>query len=430
MTGITSLPCEIVVSIFRNLDDVRCISSVLLTCRYFYACYNERPSIGAEILRRRIPSALLPYSVALIEASRHPFLPAVGAVLQLLHDLYEHPDQMANKLHSLPISGLLELGHIHVIIDTLVNDFATDAWKLLCQEAEDFPTSVSLSSTEYLRFCRAFYRAELFFRVYRGANQTTLERIGGAEARLFFSRVAPWENEQLGCVYDFLDKRFSHAARDVLAHDVEFGEYNIDYLSIGSENEWTQCSISRGLSFVHQVMNEKSYDSKMALLKPIFFGNIYLLLHNALSACSAEFCDNLGIWEGTLEEISDEEMELLIERSIRQDTDHGPFSAWHSEYKYISRNSWVMAEFKAGLRERAYVLWDNDRMDHLGMLDLYEFAPEDPSHMCHHEEEYSKMQKSFEERSQIYRQGGRGYWSPNDTSRIEWLSSNQLNENE
>lgn len=209
MTGITSLPCEIVACIFRNLENVRCIPSVLLTCRHFYTSYNESPGIGAEILCRQIPSALLPYSVALIEASRLPCPHAVGTVPQFLDALYEHPDQMANKLESLPIPDLLELGHIHAIIDTLANDFATDAWKLLGQDTQTLPGSVSLSPTEYLRFCRAFYRAELFFRLFRGAKQTTPGTAENVENQLFFSRLAPWENEQLGCAYDFLEKRFS-----------------------------------------------------------------------------------------------------------------------------------------------------------------------------------------------------------------------------
>lgn len=170
-------------------------------------------------------------------------------------------------------------------------------------------------------------------------------------------------------------------------------------------------------------MNEKSYDSKMALLKSIF-KNMPLLLHDALVACSVEFDDNGEILDEAFDEISDEEVEALIQRSIQQDTDNGPASAWQSEHRYVSREAWVMTGYNAGLRERAYVLWDNDRLDKYSMLELYRSVPEDPSHMCH-EDEFINMQKSFEERSQIWRKGGRGYWSPNDTSRIEWRNSNQ-----
>lgn len=209
MAGITGLPCEIVASILRNLENVRFIPSVLLTCRHFYTSYKESPGIGAEILRRQIPSALLPYSIALIEASRLPRPHAAGTVPEFLDSLYKHPDQMANKLPSLPTPVLLEMGHMHAIIYTLVIDFVIDAWKLLCQETQILLRRFSLSSTEYLRFCRAFYRAELFFRLFRGAEQATAGTFENAENQLFFSRHAPWENEQLGCVYDFLEKRFS-----------------------------------------------------------------------------------------------------------------------------------------------------------------------------------------------------------------------------
>lgn len=161
-------------------------------------------------------------------------------------------------------------------------------------------------------------------------------------------------------------------------------------------------------------MNEKLYDSKKALLKSTF-KNESVLLHDALAACAVEFNDNGEI----LDEISDKEVEALIQRSIQQDTDNGPISAWKSEHRYLPPEAWVMAGYTTGLRERAYVLWDNDRMDKYCMLELYGSVPEVSSHMCH-EDEFSNMQKSFEDRSQIWRKGGRGYWSPKDTSRIEW----------
>jgi hypothetical protein len=62
---------------------------------------------------------------------------------------------------------------------------------------------MALSPTEYFRFCCAFYRVELF---------CTLFRSGAFEDDMnpwFFSRHAPWGNEQLGCVYEQLEARFA-----------------------------------------------------------------------------------------------------------------------------------------------------------------------------------------------------------------------------
>jgi hypothetical protein len=53
------------------------------------------------------------------------------------------------------------------------------------------------------------------------------------------------------------------------------------------------------------------------------------------------------------------------------------------------------------------------------MLELFENAPKD-SELLTAEEGYDNMLESFEERSNIWQEGGRGYWSADDKSRIVW----------
>ncbi|KAH7022154.1 hypothetical protein EDB80DRAFT_628843 [Ilyonectria destructans] len=413
MPGITNLPCEIVASILRNLDNVRFLTPTLLACRHFYSSYKESPGIELEILRRQIPSALFPESVALMEVSRLPHPYTASSIRPLLKDLYQEPDQMSNEIGSLPLPSILRIGYNHDIIHSLVMEFAKDAWELLSQDRQEMLSDFSLSSTEYVRFCRAFYRADLLLCLLRGGKhkyrnefETTLN--------LDFFYHPPWEDEQLGCVHDFLEKRFSQASRDVVAHDIDFGEYDTNYLSLGPENRWKQDSLSRGLQFIHQVMNEVSYSSKKELLrstvdyKPIS-------LHDAITA-SYVADDN----DEPLEEYSNDEIQAMLRRS--RDRNDGPFVAWRSVHREDPRDSWVLTLETAGLRERAYVLWDNDRIERYKLLELYESVPEDPSHTFD-EDEFDRMQESFEERSQIWRKGGRGDWSPNDTSRVVWPSS-------
>ncbi|KAJ0269116.1 hypothetical protein COL940_012755 [Colletotrichum noveboracense] len=56
----------------------------------------------------------------------------------------------------------------------------------------------------------------------------------------FFSKHSPWENEQIACVYHFLEIKFAQASYDVVAHDVEFGVREVDYLTSWQENESRQ----------------------------------------------------------------------------------------------------------------------------------------------------------------------------------------------
>lgn len=72
MPSVTELPCEIVATILRNLDHLRFLAPALLTCRHFYASFKESHGVETSILRHQTTPALLPYSVALLEASCLP----------------------------------------------------------------------------------------------------------------------------------------------------------------------------------------------------------------------------------------------------------------------------------------------------------------------------------------------------------------------
>ena len=99
-------------------------------------------------------------------------------------------------------------------------------------------------------------------------------------------------------------------------------------------------------------------------------------------------------------------------------SDRGPYEAWRSVQAYAWRSESVMAPDTVWLRERAYVLWDGERVQKqtggFGQNPNYETPY---GYTVHH---YEDMYESFRERSKIWRKGGRGYWSKSDTSRIVW----------
>lgn len=117
---------------------------------------------------------------------------------------------------------------------------------------------------------------------------------------------------------------------------------------------------------------------------------------------------------------SEEELYSIAPRHTGQpeDTDRGPFEAWRNTNGHLKVESSVMVSDNTWLRERAYVLWDEDRVrspkdgfgDNPGDQDTYT------------EQEFEDMLDSFDERAEIWEKGGRGYWSKGDTSRVSWPS--------
>lgn len=77
-----------------------------------------------------------------------------------------------------------------------------------------------------------------------------------------------------------------------------------------------------------------------------------------------------------------------------------------------------------GFRERAYVLWDKDRLQQYNLLELFAGAlPKSELELEDSEAEHDIMIKSFDERSKIWQKAGRGYWSQGDETRIVWRKS-------
>ncbi|TGJ78685.1 hypothetical protein E0Z10_g10076 [Xylaria hypoxylon] len=233
------------------------------------------------------------------------------------------------------------------------------------------------------------------------------------QVQLFMSRHPPWVNEQLGCVHDYLENRFSKATRDVLYHDIEFGELSIDYISNGPLNFWKQLWISQGIKFISRVENAKSHDDQQALLKFAFgIGNVPL--HDALTkSYDAHIYD-----DHRLEDYNDEEKRALNPRQDEEDMDEGPFTIWQSCHNRLPRPDWVLCHDHARLRDRAYVLWDSERIREYKMLQFFEDLRESPNESEDDLvlfEAFQKMQHSFKERSKIWLDGGRGYWDNGDS---------------
>ncbi|XDG07853.1 hypothetical protein ABKA04_007468 [Annulohypoxylon sp. FPYF3050] len=291
MASFTRLPCEIIISILSELNDVRFLLPSLLSCRHVYSCFKENPGVAAEILQRQIPPAIIPYSVA-----------------------------------------------------------------------------------------------------------------------------PPWEKEQLASVLEFLELKLAKASHDVLAHDVEFGELGIDYITTGDDNHFRQLWLSQGVGFVHRLTSKGSYDGRKALLKSAF-GAGEVDLYDALMSPPETDLNN----DAPLERYTDEDLAALFPptESQDQDLDKGSFEAWRVIFNPFPRIAWVMLADNSGLRERAYVFWDSVRLEIYDLLQLFENTQED-SELQRAYDHIDEMYESFEERSKIWQKGGSGYWKKNDESRIVW----------
>jgi hypothetical protein len=202
---VADLPCEVVASILKNLDNARFILPCILVCRKFYLSYQQYPSIKRDVVANHISESLLPYAVAVRVASHLPKPLSAASIDGVLDNIYGPHAQLNTRsaLNRMTFDDLRHIIRMHDIIHELVMEFASSAWSILS------PDDINLSSSEYFRFYRAFYRFELLCSLFSTQAPKFSDLENSKAKAQFLSKHPPWENEQIGCVHDFLERKMS-----------------------------------------------------------------------------------------------------------------------------------------------------------------------------------------------------------------------------
>ncbi|KAK4183099.1 hypothetical protein QBC35DRAFT_394605 [Podospora australis] len=396
-------PCEIIGAILSNLDHPRHLLSALLICHHFYTSFKETPGIFSSILRNQLTPALVPLSVSLVEASRLPRPLEETTVLALLDELYNTPTHLVSRLpvSTLPVDVLQKMSRTHEAIHAMTTKFATSALDCISPANGSSSPVVNLSPGEYFRFCRAFYRLELFYILFRGKTGEFWDET--TASRLFFSRNPIWENEQLFSVYDFLNHQFGEASREVAAHDIVMGEFDVDYLSSGSDNIWRQSWLSSGVKFVFKLTLTKTYEEKYKLFRTVHC-QTYRDFPEAIIYTVPDWDIGLTVGEYPLE--------IFLEDSQSQDPDPGPFETWRKIHLDDILDGIIGIYSNQWLRLRGYVFWDQARIHKFPKE--YWVGETIPDCTL---EEFEEMRESWKERSKLWLMGREGYWSKDGESR-------------
>jgi hypothetical protein len=145
----------------------KAVKPMKLACRWFLAplapaCRhfsNEGHGMGPSNISRQItPNTLLPYAVALADASQLPRPLASSSVIALLDDLYCRPARLAARAPQLPTGLVRRMSQTHSAILASATDFAALALERISFVDGAVSTTLPLSPSELFRFCRAFYR--------------------------------------------------------------------------------------------------------------------------------------------------------------------------------------------------------------------------------------------------------------------------------
>ena len=427
-----SLPSEIIQHLLCFIPDVTSLWSTILTCSSLYNAFiNAEALITSHVVKNFIDVDVLPEAVAALKSSRlAPF--KRDRVLEFVQS------QLVSR-KSPQISWILPealpLSNLHQAVEYFAASFALRTLARLSPSAfagtlPEYP----LSPEELYRIQRALYRFEIYCNLFRGRKSGALDI--NEQQEVFFSKFSPWENEQLGCVHDYLFHLISPgmflgicspisaltvtAFNDIVHHDVAWGALFVED-AFDLDSGYIQRLLSRGLVYLAAIATAETYDERYQVLyEPYPKSGPEDFLYKGLGLSNGPD-DGVELSEYTEDE---EEDFARLHQPFVHESNTGPFQAWRWAHQHETNATFIYADSQRSLREQGYVFWDQSRLEAWPLFQ----RPWEPPDSSAADNERASHRASLNlwdrttRRSQIYDHGGRGWWSPDDESKVVYPS--------
>ncbi|KAF5532407.1 hypothetical protein FMEXI_12457 [Fusarium mexicanum] len=390
MASILSLPLHLIADILCLLHNIQDLPPILLSHRIFYSALLDTPSLPVDIIRSQIPDNLLPLAFTAFKSQKSVRETSSISVEEFLTHCYNNSMRNVDgsQLH-LTVGEAVEVVRVNDALSGLRDEFALCSLRKLHGVNQDKPieSGQGLSPDECYRISRAFYRFQIHRNLFLDKEQEIdlfpsyddeEEEDSSSDnelKKLFFDRHSPWVNEQLACVYDFLETRLTGvmltilsatpAYRQVVANGVQWGDNLTEWLAEKTQSLEEQRCMSLGIPRLSQLLTASTYEEWQASLG------------EAISPCQ-------NMLEEDLEQFNrgrkpNEENEVWragdidrLAREVDADdafTDDQPRQTWmkvhydHAHERYrLGEHAFAPMRFIYGLRSIGYVMWDADRM--------------------------------------------------------------------
>jgi hypothetical protein len=214
------VPLTIIAGILSQLDSIKSLGQAVFTHRVFHNTLREnQQTIIRSIISNQIPHDILPYAIAVVKSTDSYRLQFsfsadeedIDDILQQLHTHLLDRNALEEALRALSLPECAFLSASYSAVNVLRNAYAKEIIPLFTTQFE-IPLNPTLSPVEAFRIDRALLRHTLMcnlFTRYDGAKLIQAESI-------FFTKFSPWVNEQLFCVYTFMEHKVSEGKSGVL----------------------------------------------------------------------------------------------------------------------------------------------------------------------------------------------------------------------
>ncbi|KAF5620458.1 hypothetical protein F52700_11186 [Fusarium sp. NRRL 52700] len=380
MASILSLPLHLIADILRLLDNIQELPPILLSHRIFYSALLDTPSLPVDIIRSQIPDNLLPLAFAAFKSQKLVRETSGKSVEEFLTHYYNNSARNVDgsQLH-LTVGEAVEVVKVNDALSGLRDEFALCSLRKLHGLNQDEPieSDRGLSPGERYRISRAFYRFQIYRNLFLDKEQEIDlfpsydddededSRSENELKKLFFDRHSPWVNEQLACVYDYLETRLSGAYRQVVVNGLQWRHNLTEWLAEKTQSFEEQKCMSLGIPRLSQLLKASTYEEWQASL-----GEATNPCQSRLEEDLEEF--NRGRRPDREKEVWRAEDIDRLAREVDADdafTDDQPRQTWmkvyydHAHERYrLGEHAFAPMRFIYGLRSIGYVMWDAERM--------------------------------------------------------------------
>ncbi|KAI8179426.1 hypothetical protein K4K54_008394 [Colletotrichum sp. SAR 10_86] len=446
------VPLHVVAIILTHLPSIQQLGLAILSHRIFHDALKDNiHSVVRGIIANQIPDITLPFALALLGSTKL-IGDAEDDIDSLLEDLtrgISEPRRAAAALIDLSLDDYAFLSKNHAAVESLRDGFARETIPAFVERFE-LEHGGHLNPQETFRLDRAFYRYQIMCNLYcgrKGSKRDLIPYFGYnfRHRHPFFTEFSPWVNEQLICVYHYLENKVITAYDELAAHDVVWGELPVQWRRDPQELDRVQSYLTselqlcNGLPFLVSVMNAKTYEQRLKLLDLLDFEMVDGDYQPFQQLCQTVVADDYYDQEMlfALNIVEDAELSQIYQAG-KLDLVAGPMDGPQDSLSSTPFRVWLATHWTDGIWstnfnaldqgfwECGYVMWDVDELPEMRLRGRSSaIRREGPStQRLGASWTDEDVQRSERQRADLWLAGADGYWPREgyDFSRITGLS--------
>lgn len=242
-----ALPVELRILILSSISDLHSLRAIVLASPAYHQAYRPvRGEILRDLLYKEYNGLVnVPDAVTAIRSKElHASLPSNKERIISLLDIRRRSDEVPETPVS--IDETIQLLHLHRIAIFLMDDHCTFAPRPGWMDQTKWKTEIlplRLSETEKVRWLRGFYRLQIFANIFGPiefpVHEFNAEKRDGWDGktftmeeawRVFFGTMAPWEVVELGCVFQYIQERYTEPYYEIAENLSQYGRVTMSSL--------------------------------------------------------------------------------------------------------------------------------------------------------------------------------------------------------